>query len=54
VLYSIINAVTALVFYRQRWRPIETALFSMLLIDTVAINSMMLASDSPYGSLATC
>ena len=54
VLYSIINVVTALVLYRQRWRPSETALFSMLLIDTIAITSMMLASDRPYGSLATC
>jgi len=26
----------------------------MLLIDTIAITSMMLASDRPYGSLATC
>ncbi|MCT2534135.1 PAS domain-containing sensor histidine kinase [SAR92 clade bacterium H231] len=51
VLYSIINVVTALVFYRQRWRPSETALFAMLLIDTIAITSMMHASDSPDGSL---
>jgi|GEM_PF-1506593 two-component system, NtrC family, sensor histidine kinase PilS len=54
VLYSIINVVTALMFYRQRWRPSETALFAILLIDTIAITSMMLASDSPYGSLAIC
>ena len=53
-LYSIISVVTALVFYRQHWRPSETALFSILLIDTIAITSLMLASDSPYGSLATC
>ena len=54
VLYSIINVVTALMFYRQRWRPSETALFAILLIDTIAITSMMLASDRSYGTLATC
>jgi len=51
VLYSIISVGTAVIFYRQRWRPSETALFAMLLIDTIAITSMMHASDSSDGSL---
>jgi two-component system sensor histidine kinase PilS (NtrC family) len=52
VLYSIISLGTAIVFYRQHWRPSETALFAMLLIDTIAITSMMHASQSSDGSLS--
>lgn len=51
VLYSMISVGTAILFYRQHWRPGETALFAMLLIDTMAITSMMHASESSEGSL---
>lgn len=51
VLYSIISVGTAILFYRQHWRPGETALFAMLLIDTMAITSMMHASENSEGSL---
>lgn len=52
IFYSLINAATAALFHRQQWKPGETALFAMLLIDTIAITTMMHASDSPNGSLA--
>ena len=51
VLYSIISVGTAVMFYRQHWKPGETALFAMLLIETIAITSMMHASESSDGSL---
>ena len=51
VLYSIISVGTAVMFYRQHWKPGETALFAMLLIDTIAITSMIHASESSDGSL---
>ena len=51
VLYSIISVGTAVMFYRQHWKPGETVLFAMLLIETIAITSMMHASESSDGSL---
>ena len=51
VLYSIISVGTAVMFYRQHWKPGETVLFAMLLIETIAITSMMHTSESSDGSL---
>jgi two-component system sensor histidine kinase PilS (NtrC family) len=50
-LYTAINILTPLTFYLWRWKPGETAIFAMLLIDTAAITVMMYASGNLDGSL---
>lgn len=50
-LYTAINILTPVAFYIWRWKPGETAIFAMLLIDTAAITVMMYASGNLDGSL---
>lgn len=49
--YTAINLACLPPFYLKRWRPGETALFAMLLIDIIAINLMMAASGGLAGSV---
>ena len=50
-IYCIINISTVPLFHLQRWKPGETWVFAMLLVDTIALTMMMHASGGQDGSL---
>jgi two-component system sensor histidine kinase PilS (NtrC family) len=51
IIYTVANLVTAALFHWSNWKPGETAVFAMSLIDTLAITLIMHASGSLDGSL---
>lgn len=49
--YTAINLVCLPLFFLNHWRPGETTLFAVLLIDIIAINLMMATSGGLAGSV---
>ena len=51
IAYTAINLVCLPLFFLNHWRPGETTLFAVLLIDIIAINLMMATSGGLAGSV---
>ena len=51
IAYTAINLVCLPLFFLNHWRPGETTLFAVLLIDIIAINLMMTTSGGLAGSV---